>query len=455
MIRAPRPEDLAPGSAPARRALRYADARARVLGAVSVLPAETVALGAALGRALREAIRAPHDLPPFPNSSMDGFAVRAADLASASAGHPVELPVTAVVAAGALPERPLGRGEAWRIMTGAPIPDGADAVVPLEDVDAIEPEPGRSRAPAGARDTATGTASPAGAPAGSRVRFTRVPAARANIREAGADLSAGDPVLAAGRELSAHDLGLLAALGVARISVGVRPAAAILSTGDELLDVDAPLRPGAIRDSNTLVLRLLLEQAGCRVSLAERLPDDPARVADRIRHAFAAADVTLTIGGVSMGDFDPVRQAIAELKGVEWWRVAMKPGQPQAFGAPGGRLYFGLPGNPASVACVFEALVRPAVRALQGFATLDRPKLTVRAASAIESRAARTDFVRATLEQRDGAWWASPAGAQASGHLTPQSRAHALLVIPEGAAGLAAGEEAEAWLLRWPWPEGA
>ena len=119
MIRAPRPEDLAPGSAPARRALRYADARARVLGAVSVLPAETVALGAALGRALREAIRAPHDLPPFRNSSMDGFAVRAADLASASAAHPVELPVTAVVAAGALPERPLGRGEAWRIMTGA------------------------------------------------------------------------------------------------------------------------------------------------------------------------------------------------------------------------------------------------------------------------------------------------------------------------------------------------
>ena len=169
-----------------------------------------------------------------------------------------------------------------------------------------------------------------------------------------------------------------------------------------------------------------------------------------MRHAFGAADVTITIGGVSMGDFDPVRQALAQLGGIEWWRVAMKPGQPQAFGTPGGKLYFGLPGNPASVACVFEALVRPALRALQGFATLDRPTLTARAATTIESRAGRTDFVRVTLEWRDEAWQATPAGAQVSGPLTPQSRAHALLVVPEAAEALHAGDEAEAWLLRAP-----
>ena len=145
-----------------------------------------------------------------------------------------------------------------------------------------------------------------------------------------------------------------------------------------------------------------------------------------------------------------MKRAIAGLEGVELWRVAMRPGQPQAFGTPEGRLYFGLPGNPASVACVFEALVRPALRKLQGFASLDRPRIEVKAAVAIESREGRTDFVRVTLERRDGAWWASPAGASVSGHLAPQSRAHALLLVPAAARQLAVGEVARALLLRWP-----
>ncbi|HEV2104787.1 MAG TPA: molybdopterin molybdotransferase MoeA, partial [Candidatus Eisenbacteria bacterium] len=266
----------------------------------------------------------------------------------------------------------------------------------------------------------------------------------------GADLAAGELALEEGRELSAYDLALLAALGVAEVPVARAPRVAVLSTGDELLDPDQPLVAGAIRDSNLPMLALLAEQAGAQVVVAERLPDDPERVAVRIGEALEVADVVLTIGGVSAGDFDPVKLALARVGGVETWRVAMRPGRPQASGAPAGRLFHGLPGNPASVACVFETLVRPALRRMQGHARLDRPRLAVRAARAVESRPGRTDFVRCTLEWRDGAAWAAPAGAQVSGHLTPQSRAHALVVVPEAAPGLAAGEAAEALVLRLP-----
>lgn len=395
-----------------------------MLGAVRVLPSETVALLAARGRALRQDVIAPHDLPPFRNSSMDGFAIRAADLANATPSSPVVLPVVGVIAAGRIAPRPLGAGESMRIMTGAEVPSGADAVVPFEDVD----HAGSESAP----------------------RFTRPVAERAHLRDAGEDVRAGERIFSAGRELSAHDLALIGALGVPAIAVGVRPAVAVLSTGDELLEIGEALRPGAIRDSNTPMLQLLLEESGCVVTRVERLSDNPEVVIDRMRAAFSVADVTITIGGISMGDFDPVKQSLATLGGIEWWRVAMKPGQPQAFGTPGGRLYFGLPGNPASVACVFEAIVRPALRALQGFESLDRPRLGVRSAVAVESRSGRTDFVRATLERRDDGWWATPAGAQVSGHLMPQSRAHALLVVPEASESLAPGAPAEAWVLRWP-----
>jgi len=407
-----------------RRTLRYAEARARVLGATWPLPPETVALEHAVGRALREDRIAPHALPPFRNSSMDGFAVRSAELAAASRENPVTLPVSGVVAAGAVPE-PLAAASTLRIMTGAMLPEGADAVVPFEDV-----------------ETATEISA----------RFTSTPASGAAVRAAGADVASNEVVLHAGRELSPHDLALLGALGIAQVPVGPRPTVAVFSTGDELLELDAPLRPGAIRDSNLLMLRLLVQAAGADVVRAERVRDDPNAVAAALRGGFESADVTLTIGGVSMGDFDPVRQALASLATVEWWRVAMKPGQPQAFGTPSGKLYFGLPGNPASVACVFEALVRPALRRLQGHTALDRPALPVRAGARIDSRAGRTDFVRATLAFRDGGWWARPAGEQVSGHLGPQARAHALLIVPEPLETLEVGDVASAWVLRWPDP---
>ncbi len=413
-------------SAAAPEFLSYAEARARVLAAARPLPPELVPVAECRGRALRRRVIAAHPLPPFRNSSMDGYAVRAADLEPASGDTPLTLPVVEVLPAGSVASRALEPGEAMRIMTGAMMPEGGDAVVPVEDAERLD---------AGSVE---------------RVRLTRAARPGQHVREAGMDLAAGAEALEEGRELSAHDLALLASLGESKIAVGPRVRVAVLSTGDELLEVDQPLKPGAIRDSNRPMLAALLEELGARVVTARRLPDDPARVAAETVKLLEVADVIVTVGGVSAGDFDPVKLALATVGEIALWRVAMKPGRPQAFGTPRGRLFFGLPGNPASVACTFEALVRPALRKLAGFAVLDRPRLAVRAAGRMQSRAGRTDFVRVTLAWREGAWWAAEAGDQVSGHLTPQSRAHALLVVPAEALALDPGDEAEAMLLRWP-----
>lgn len=406
--------------------LTYAQARARAVDALGSLPAVTLPLARCAGRALRREVVAPHALPPFRNSAMDGWAVRSADLALARPDERVTLRVTGEIPAGAVPALALAPGEAMRIMTGAMPPRGADAVVPFEDGERGSDARGefmRASRPAGAGD---------------------------HLRAAGADVGQAETVLREGRELSAHDLALMASLGVAQGCVSPSPRVAVLSTGDELLDPSEPLRPGAIRDSNLGLLAMLAEQAGGEVTIAERLPDDASRVAARIEQAFASCDVVLTIGGVSAGDHDPVKQALVRLGEIQLWRVAMRPGRPQASGRPHGRLFHGLPGNPASVACVFEALVRPALRRLQGFADLDRPRVPVRLAREVPSKAGRTDFVRCTLAWRDGALWATPAGSQVSGHLAPQSRAHALVVVPEATEVLREGDEAAALVLRLP-----
>jgi len=422
----------------AARSLSYAEARARVLAAVRPLASEAVPVRDAVGRALRETVLAPHRLPPFRNTAMDGFAVRSSDLAAASDTHPVTLRVAEVLPAGRASTRVLGAGEAARIMTGAMLPEGADAVVPFEEAERI----GGESSPSEAQGLSTETC-----------RLRHPVRSGEHVRSAGADLAEGAVALEQGRELSPYDLALLASLGVAQVAASRPPRVAVLSTGDELLDIDAPLRPGAIRDSNLPMLAQLVEAAGCVVVLAERLPDDAARVGARVREALAMSDAVLTIGGVSAGDFDPVKEALSSLGDIELWRVAMRPGRPQAFGAPGGKLFFGLPGNPASVACVFEVLVRPALRALQGHAQLDRPRVPVRVGRAVESRAGRTDFVRCSLAWRDDTLWAEPVGAQVSGHLVPQSRAHGLLVVPEEAGRLEEG--APAIVIVWRLPEAA
>jgi molybdenum cofactor synthesis domain-containing protein len=302
------------------------------------------------------------------------------------------------------------------------LPDGADTVVPFEEADAH----------------------------GGMVRARRGFAPGENVRDAGADVRAGEPLFARGRTLSAWDLGLLAALGITEVAVGPAPRVSIVSTGDELLEPGDALRPGAIRDSNSLMLALLVSELGGEPVRAVRARDTAEAVTGAVREALADSDAVLTIGGVSAGDFDPVKQSLGALGAIALWRVAMKPGRPQAFGTPQGRMFYGLPGNPASVACVFETLVAPALRHLQGHTAIDRPRVRVRCDQPIASRRGRTDFVRVTLASRDGAWHAREAGAQISGHLAPQARAHALLEVPEACEALAAGAEAEALVLRWP-----
>ena len=409
----------------APEALSYDAARERVLAAVTPLPAEPVGLEAATGRALRAAVTTPHDLPPFSNASMDGIVVRSADVASATRVAPVRLAAGGMVAAGHPATRPLQRHQFMWIMTGAPLPEEGDAVIPVEDLSGSTPGV-------------------------SAITLSAAVSAGLNVRRSGADLRAGETALEEGRDLSAHDIGLAAAVGASELVVGRLPRVAVISTGDELVDVDQPLRPGAIRDSNRPMLAALLRATGVQTLSLAHVGDDPETTAAALERALADADVVITVGGVSAGAHDPVKVAIERIGGIALWRVAMKPGRPQAFGAPRGRLFFGLPGNPASVACVFEVLVRPALRKLQGFAVLDRPRIRVRAAHSIESRPRRTDFVRVTLATGTSGFVATEAGAQVSGHLTPQSRAHALLIVPEAAASLPAGDEAEALVLRWP-----
>lgn len=406
--------------------LSFDEARARVMAAVQPLAPERTALEELPGRALRETIAAPHALPPFANTAMDGYAVRAVDVAGASEAQPVELPVADVVPAGRVARAPLQPGQAIRIMTGAAIPDGADAIVPFEDADRV------------------------GEGAAERVRVKIAAAQGAHIREAGADIAAGAVALREGRALSAHDMALLAALGRTHALAGPAPRVAIVSTGDELLAPGDALRPGAIRDSNLPMLGALVREAGGAPARSAHVADDRAAVERAIREGLEAADLVLTIGGVSAGDFDPVKEAIDAIGGIALWRVAMRPGRPQAFGAPGGKLFYGLPGNPASVACVFEVMVRPALRAMQGFADTSRPRIGVRAGERIASRAGRTDFIRARLAREGDHWIATPAGAQVSGHLTPQAYAHALAIVPESRETMERGDALEAMVLRWP-----
>ncbi len=414
---------------PAPLPLTFDAARARIQAAVAAarpLAHERVALADAIGRVLAADLIAAHALPPFRNSAMDGFAVRSADLAHATPDAPVTLRVTSVLAAGEARSHTLTSGTAARIMTGAPLPQGCDAIVPFED----------------AERSGHGDAE--------RCLVRHAVRAGDHVREAGADLAAGARALTAGTRLNARQLALAASLGAATLAVSARPRVTVLSTGDELIEPSEPLRPGAIRDSNRLMLAQLCAEAGADVVHTARLPDDAERVTHAIRLALATSDVVFTIGGVSAGDFDPVKQALDTLEDIELWRVAMRPGRPQAFGLVEGVLCFGLPGNPASVTCVFETLARPALLALQGAARVERARVPVRSGERLASRAGRTDFVRCTLAWHDGALIATSAGAQVSGHLTPQAHAHALLIVPEELESLESGAVAEAFVWELP-----
>lgn len=380
---------------------------------------ETVPLASARGRVLAAAVEAPRDVPPFRNSAMDGYAVRSADVELASASAPVSLRVLETVGAGSVARQAVASGTATRIMTGAPVPEGADAVVRVED---------------------TGEA-------GDAVLVRAAVAPHGNVRDAGEDIRAGETVLEAGRRLRPADIGLLASLGLPAVAVARRPRVAILATGDELVDVGEPLGPGQIVNSNAYTLAAAVEEAG----------GEPLRLGivrdqrERLRAAFAealTADVMLSTGGVSVGNFDYVRSILAELGYQErFWKVAQKPGKPLTFGLCERTPAFGLPGNPVSSLVCFYLYVLPALRAMMGRAQVHLPTAAATLAAPLRGAAGLTEFVRCSLHGPPDAYEARSTGTQSSGALRSLSLGDGLIIAPPDSGTLAAGARVNVLLL--------
>jgi molybdopterin molybdotransferase len=380
------------------------DAQRLVLERVRPLAAEWVAVDRAAGRVLAEPARALVDLPPFPSSAMDGFALRAADV-------PGRLPIVFRIAAGRPAPRPLAAGEAMAIATGGVVPDGADAVIPVEYVVADD----------------------------NSVEIAGSVSLGDNIRPRGGDVLEGEPVVGAGVRLGPAQIGALAAAGIAEVACARRPRAAVLTTGTELRRAGEPLGPGEIYESNGALLAAQLEAAGAEV---ERLPvvvDDESAHRAAIERGLEA-DVLVTSGGVSVGPHDLVRRVEAEL-GVEevFWRVAVKPGKPVSFAVRGSTLVFGLPGNPVSSLVACELFVRPALRALQGVRSPLPAWSPGRLARAVRRNEHRDELLRARSQAGDGGVDLDPVSGQDSHMIARAAEADALVLVPRGSGELAAG----------------
>jgi len=399
----------------------------RLLDHFAPLSPEPLPLSQAGGRVLAEAVRARFDLPPFPNSSMDGFAVQAQDVAAASPEHLVALQVVADIPAGQAPEVHLGPGQAARIMTGAFLPEGATAVVPVEDTDFNYRQPGL--------------------PPPERVSVFAPVTAGDNVRPKGQDVRAGELVMQPGCRLRAQDLGFLAMLGVGEAVVYRRPRVAVFSTGDELLDLDQPIAPGKIYDSNSYILEELINRAGGSSIRMGIIPDREEAVQAALDEAVAAeVDLILSSAGVSVGAFDFVRQVVEARGRLEFWRVNMRPGKPLAFGEYRGIPFIGLPGNPVSAFVGFEVFVRPALLKMSGLKNPRRPSIRVRLDEPVESDG-RESYLRAVVTETSGERRAVLTGHQGSGNLRSLVQANALLLIPSGVKSLPSGAEVNAWYL--------
>ncbi len=400
----------------------YREAREFVVGSCRPLPSRRVDLDAALGLVLAETVVAHDPVPPFDNTAMDGYAVRAADAAGASAERPARLKVIGTLAAGAAPTTAVGHGQALRIMTGAPFPNGADAVAIVETTETD----------------------------GDEVLIHAPPRAGDHIRAAGEDLPAGSEVFGPGTVLSPGHLGVLASVGLGEVTVTPPATVGVLSTGDELVEA-GPLRPGQIRDSNRHTLLALLRGDGAVAVDLGLAPDDEAEIRRAIEKGVAGCDAVLTSGGVSMGDFDYVKKVLDELGDMRWMQVAIRPAKPLAFGTVGATPVFGLPGNPVSSTVSYELFARPAIRRMGGHAAddLDRPRLVAVADEALPRRPdGRVNHVRVRVRfGSDGRGHVVPTGGQGSHQLRAMALADGLAVVPDG-DGIEAGADVEVMLIR-------
>jgi molybdopterin molybdotransferase len=410
--------------------LTVEEALAVVLSGVAVLPVERVSLLESLGRVLAEAVVAEDSLPPFANSSMDGYALRAADIAGADQENPVSLRVVADIAAGTAPEQYLDQGMAARIMTGAPLPPGADAVVPVEDTN----EPWRSPE----------------RPLPEWIEIRRAVQSGDYVRWPGEDIEAGQAILPAAHVIRPQEIGVLASLGVAQVPVIKRPRVGVLATGDELIPVEEPLRPGKIRNSNGYT-------QAAQVLAMGAIPVDLGVAADTeedVRAKLAAGlaervDLFISSAGVSVGAYDVVKAVLEQEGNVGFWRVRMRPGKPLAFGAYQGVPYLGLPGNPVSAMVSFERFARPAILKMGGHSRLERPSVQVAMAEEITSDG-RESYIRAVVWREGEGYTAVTTGGQGSHMMTSLVKANALVIVPEGVKFVAVGERLQALMIDWP-----
>ncbi len=399
------------------------EALARILTEITPLNVRQVPLPEASGLVLSQDIVAQEDIPPFANSAMDGFALLSRD-SQPQHGQPPRLRITGEVAAGYVADHAVEKGTTMRIMTGAPVPPGADSIIQVELT--------RTEGPDSAWVEIL-----AAVPVGN------------NIRPAGEDMRSGQTVLRQGDEIGPWEIGILATLGWPTIPVIRSPHVAILGTGDEVIDVAEPLRPGKIRNSNSYLLEAAVQRAG---AIPHRLGVAHDTV-ESLREKFTEAvqyDLIITSGGVSVGDFDLVKNIMAEQGQINFWRINMRPGKPVAFGHISGIPLLGLPGNPVSAAVTFELFGRPVIRKMLGHTRLIRQQVDVIVEDGVSDRAMRRHYVRARVEWRDGRFVAHTTGNQGSHIMTSLLNVNALVIVPEGGVEVHPGDTAKAIMLDWP-----
>ena len=389
-----------------------------ILASVRVLEPERASLLQAVGRVLTESVAADRDIPPLTNSAMDGYAVRGTDLAGAK--PPIPLRVIGEIAAGYVSEVGVGPGQAMRIMTGAPIPEGADTVVRFEDTQLR----------------------------GDTVEILRAPRAGANVRRAGEDVRVGQVVVDAGAVLRPQEIGMLAAVGCVEASVVRRPRVAILATGDEVVAPEQAPGPGQIRDANSYTIAAQVHAYGGVPLLMGVARDREDLVREGMRKALEqAADLIITSGGVSVGDFDLVKQVLAAEGEMHFWSLNMKPGRPLAFGMLDGVPLLGLPGNPVAAMISTELFGRPALLKMQGVVKWERPRVQARLTQPVERKDGRRHYLRVSLRETDEGCEASLTGDQGSGILRSLVQADGVAVIPEDVDNLPAGAPVDVLLL--------
>jgi len=403
------------------------EAQERILQYFQVPPAETVPLEHSLALVLAEDITAPFDLPSFNNSSMDGFALHSEDVRSASPEQPVILKIVQDIPAGTFPVTPIHRGEAARIMTGAPVPPGADCVVPVEHTDAYP---------------FSQTALPG------EVRIFAPAHPGQYVRRKGQDLQAGEPIIRSGTQITPQDIGLLASVGKTEVRVFPRPRVVLFSSGNEIVPPGQPLEPGKIYDSNLPMLTALLKAHGALAIPLGVLRDDPEEILQSLEQGIEHHPAfILTSAGVSVGTYDFVRRVVEENGTLNFWRVNMRPGKPLAFGLFKNIPFIGLPGNPVSSFVGFTVFVVPILKKLSGLPPTPPPPQIAILEEAIESDG-RESYLRGNVTLTPTGYRAKLEGHQGSGNLTSLSKANALLILPSGVKSLPAGTEVNFWFIR-------